>query len=86
MRLKAAIELLTNLGHIHKVGSRYTFQETILLKEAPALKNGEILTIKELPLFTEQQWWTPKRQRGMSDPSGYYLIADQSPNVGADGN
>lgn len=75
-RLDATIELLTKLGHITKEGSRYLFQETLLLKrgEKPELKNGEILTIKELPLFSEQMYWEPDgRRTGLVDPSGYFI-------------
>lgn len=73
-RLEAAIELLTKLGHINKEGSVYRFQETILLKRGvPALKNGEVLTIKELPLFSEQEYWSPERSSGFIDPSGYFI-------------
>ncbi|PAU54718.1 hypothetical protein BZL41_21870 [Pseudomonas sp. PIC25] len=53
-RLEAAIELLTKLGHIEKIGGRYEFQESILLTENPKLRNGDFITIKELPLFQEQ--------------------------------
>lgn len=78
-RLKASIELLIKLGHIRKEGSCYTFQEKILLKHVePALKNGTTLTVRELPLFTEQKWWEPKRIKGSSDPSGYFLVVDSS--------
>lgn len=73
-RLEAAIELLTKMGHITKNGSRYRFHETILLKTGePALKNGEFLTIKELPLFSEQENWQPKRTTGLVNLRGYYI-------------
>lgn len=73
-RLEAAIELLTKLGHIAKTGSRYQFQETLLIKSGePALKNGEILTIKELPLFSEQEYWKPDRPRGMTGQPAYFI-------------
>lgn len=77
-RLVAAIELLTKLGHIAKEGSRYKFQETIMLKRGePALKNGEVIKIKELPLFEEQHLWEPERQTGIVDQSGYYIKVNQ---------
>ncbi|UWG61262.1 hypothetical protein [Stutzerimonas stutzeri] len=73
-RLEAAITLLTKLGHISKEGSRYHFKETILLhKGEPELKNGEILTIKELPLFREQVYWQPKRHHPLVKSSGYFI-------------
>jgi hypothetical protein len=70
-RLEGAIDLLCRLGHIAKEGSRYRFQESILLRQEPELKNGEIIEIKELPLFSEQEFWTP--QRGFSSTAGYYI-------------
>ncbi|GGM23597.1 hypothetical protein GCM10009425_38080 [Pseudomonas asuensis] len=73
-RLDAAIKLLNKLGHVEKVRSQYKFCETILLERGePRLKNGEILTIKELPLFTEQVYWSPKRAHGLVDGGGYYF-------------
>jgi hypothetical protein len=73
-RLEAAIDLLTQLGHVNKAGSFYRFQETVLLKHGePPLKNGEIITIKELPLFREQAHWQPERSSGLVNSSGYYL-------------
>lgn len=76
-RLDAAIELLTKLGHTRKSGSRYQFKETILLKQSePELKNGEIITIKELPLFREQEYWKPDRE-GYVTKSGYFIKATQ---------
>lgn len=54
-RLDAAIELLRKLGHIAKEGGFYKFSESILLIHGePDLKNGQNITIKELPLFSEQ--------------------------------
>lgn len=74
-RLEAAIGLLIKLGHIEKTGGRYRFRETILLKDrAPELKNGEILTIKELPLFIEQDHWSSTKPiNPYSNPTGYYI-------------
>jgi len=73
-RLDAAITLLNKLGHVVKAGGRYRFCETILLERGePSLKNGELLTIKELPLFTEQVYWAPKRTRGLTSGGGYYF-------------
>ncbi|HCS8192687.1 YfjI family protein [Pseudomonas aeruginosa] len=73
-RLEAAIELLIKLGHISKEGSRYRFQETILLKTGePELKNGEFLTIKELPLFKEQVFWQSEARSGLINLSGYFI-------------
>lgn len=69
-RLDAAIDLLIKMGHIQKNSNRYIFQESILLKDSePTLKNGEILTIKELPLFREQEYI---RARSSND-DGYYI-------------
>ncbi|MFU3871915.1 DUF3987 domain-containing protein [Achromobacter pulmonis] len=70
-RLEGAIDLLCKLGHIAKEGSRYRFQESILLRQEPELKNGEIVEVKELPLFNEQEFWTP--QRGYGYTAGYYI-------------
>jgi hypothetical protein len=70
-RLEGAIDLLCKLGHIKKEGSRYRFQESILLRQEPELKNGEIIEVKELPLFSEQEFWTP--QRGLGPTAGYYI-------------
>lgn len=68
-RLGAAIELLTRLGHIKKQGSIYQFKETILLPgRKPALENGKTVTIKELPLFSEQELWHPPRTSGWDQP------------------
>jgi hypothetical protein len=72
-RLEATIKLLIQLGHVDKVGSYYRFQETILLKREPEVKNGEILTIKELPLFSEQEYWKPERRGPWIDLSGYFI-------------
>lgn len=73
-RLASAIDLLTKLGHIQKTGSRYKFKETILISSGePQLKNGEIITIKELPLFSEQIYSTPDRAKAFSLQAGYYL-------------
>lgn len=72
-RLEAAIALLSKLGHITKEGSRYKFQETILFKHGePELKNGEIITIKELPLFIEQEYWKPDYANRTSQ-MGYFI-------------
>ncbi|MEA1605721.1 YfjI family protein [Pseudomonas spirodelae] len=66
-RLDAAIELLRKLGHIAREGRFYRFSESILLKEGePELKNGQIITIKELPLFSEQVY---ERQGNTSNGS-----------------
>lgn len=73
-RLEAAINLLIKLGHMEKIGSRYRFQESILLNwKEPELKNGEILTIKELPLFSEQEYWKDKHGSGLANSSGYFI-------------
>ncbi|MDN4546365.1 YfjI family protein [Pseudomonas sp. C32] len=72
-RLEATIKLLIQLGHIVKEGSRYHFQETVLLNREPEVKNGEILTIKELPLFSEQEYWKPERRDRWVDVSGYFI-------------
>lgn len=56
-RLDSAIELLIKLGHVKREISHYRFRESILLKTGePELKNGQIITIKELPLFSEQEF------------------------------
>lgn len=75
-RLEAAIELITRMGHIIKQGSTYHFKETILLTSGkePALKNGDVHTIKELPLFREQEYWKQPPHRGR-DESGYFIKA-----------
>jgi hypothetical protein len=73
-RLEAVIELLTKLGHIKKNGGSYDFQETIILQHEPALKNGEIVTIKELPLFSEQKYWKPDRSPAYAHERGGYFI------------
>ncbi|MCY1358967.1 hypothetical protein D9M69_455170 [compost metagenome] len=73
-RLEAAIELLTKLGHIKKEGSRYRFQESILLKEGePELRNGENITIKTLPLFSEQEFWKPQVMKSYGAKPGYFI-------------
>ncbi|PAU63678.1 YfjI family protein [Pseudomonas indica] len=76
-RLEAAIDLLTRLGHINKTGGSYQFSESILLKQPPELKNGELINIKELPLFTEQELCegiNSPRSQGYSYDLGGYLI------------
>lgn len=76
-RLEAAIELLIRLGHVVKEGSHYRFQETVIRRFSdpePILKNGETITIKELPLFSEQTYWRPTVTRGFADESGYYIV------------
>lgn len=74
-RLEAAIELLTKLGHIKKEGSVYQFKETILLQgNKPKLENGKTVTIKELPLFSEQVQWAPERSDRWSRPTYYIKI------------
>jgi hypothetical protein len=73
-RLEAAIELLTKLGHVAKQGSRYQFQESILLKQGePEMKNGEIVTIKELPLFDDQVYWKPEVRSGLAGQPRYLI-------------
>jgi len=73
-RLEATIELLTKLGHVKKEGSFYRFGEALLLRSGePQLKNGEVVTIKELPLFREQEYWIPERRHGLAS-SPYYAI------------
>lgn len=73
-RLDAAIGLLTKMGHIEKKTNRYNFRESILLKEgAPTLKNGDILTIKELPLFREQEYFSLEDAKHYSERVGYYI-------------
>lgn len=68
-RLEAAIELLISLGHIKKQGGIYQFKETILLPGTkPALENGKTITIKELPLFSEQELWQPPRTGRWDQP------------------
>ncbi|WP_407732966.1 YfjI family protein [Pseudomonas citronellolis] len=55
-RLEAAFDLLTKLGHLKKEGSYYSFSETIHPNVGePSLRNGEVVTIKELPLFKEYE-------------------------------
>ncbi|MFP8282055.1 YfjI family protein [Pseudomonas aeruginosa] len=71
-RLEAAIELLTRLGHIQKEGSRYLFKETIIEKNE--MNNGEIITIKELPLFSEQELWEPERTTQWDKPEYFIKI------------
>lgn len=76
-RLDAAIELLTRLGHIKKEGGRYRFKETIIRRRndpiEPEMKNGEFITIKELPLFTEQEYHAPTG--GIWSEPEYYIKA-----------
>lgn len=58
-RLEAAVELLIKLGHVAKEGGQYRFQETFIGRfehDTPSMKNGEFITIKELPLFSEQEY------------------------------
>ncbi|PTQ70331.1 YfjI family protein [Pseudomonas sp. GV071] len=74
-RLDAAIEILRKLGHIAREGRYCRFSESILLKEGePELKNGQIITIRELPLFSEQVY---ERQENSSNGSrgvaGYFI-------------
>ena len=76
-RLEATIELLTKLGHIKKEGSFYRFGEALLLRSGePQLKNGEIVTIKELPLFREQEYWIPERRHGLTNSPHYAIRID----------
>ncbi|WP_430318234.1 YfjI family protein [Pseudomonas nitroreducens] len=72
-RLDAAIGLLTRLGHIKQEGSLYQFKETILLQEEPELKNGEIINIKELPLFRAQRLLEPQRANTYNKPT-YHMV------------
>ncbi len=73
-RLEAAINLLTKLGHIIKEGSYFRFKETILNKrEEPTLKNGTFITIKELPLFNEQEYWEPDVYDKFGNQEGYFF-------------
>ncbi|QOF85654.1 MULTISPECIES: YfjI family protein [unclassified Pseudomonas] len=73
-RLDAAIDLLTKLGHIRKEGSNYRFQETILLTpEQLTLKNGETITVKELPLFSEQQYCKPQTMDAYRVKGDYFI-------------
>ena len=56
-RLYSAIDLLIKLGHVKRERSHFKFRESILLSTGePELKNGQIITIKELPLFCEQEF------------------------------
>ncbi|HCP56581.1 MAG TPA: hypothetical protein DIU04_17835 [Pseudomonas sp.] len=74
-RLDAAIELLTRLGHIKKEGGRYKFKETVIRRRIdpiePEMKNGEFISIKELPLFTEQEYHAPTG--GIWSEPEYYI-------------
>lgn len=75
-QLDAAIGLLIKLGFIAKEGSHYQFSETLVLKRTePQMKNGELLTIKELALFSELIPWKSDRPRGLTDQSGYFFKA-----------
>lgn len=75
-RLELAITTLTKLGHIRKkAGSHYEFSEAILLRGDPELKNGEFLTIKELPMFSEQVFFTSTERKTYFRPQ--YLIIEQ---------
>ena len=74
-RLEAAIELLIKLGHVAKVGGQYHFQETFrgrFESELPSMKNGEFITIKELPLFNEQIF---QRSTSYGSPGRFYIKA-----------
>jgi len=74
-RLDAAIELLRKLGHIAKEGSFYKFSESILLTHGePDLKNGQNITIKELPLFSEQVQERSKTGSNAAFNTPRYLI------------
>lgn len=75
-RLDAAIELLRKLGHIARNGSFYRFSESILLRTGePELKNGEIIEIKELPLFSQQVFDRPRSSsNGSLGTSGYFIV------------
>jgi hypothetical protein len=69
--------LLTKLGHVKKEGSFYRFGEALLLRSGePQLKNGEIVTIKELPLFREQEYWKPERRNGLTSSPHYAIRID----------
>ena len=77
-RLDAAIELLIRLGHIKKEGGRYRFKETIIRRLIdpiePEMKNGEFISIKELPLFTEQEYHASNG--GARQEPEYYIKAN----------
>ena len=76
-RLEATLDLLIKLGHIKKEGSLYRFSEALLLTSGePQLKNGEIVTIKELPLFREQEYWIPERRHGLTHAPFYAIRVD----------
>lgn len=77
-RLDTALELLIRLGHIKKEGGRYRFKETIIRRRSdpiePEMKNGEFITIKELPLFIEQEYQAPTG--GIWSEPEYYIKAN----------
>jgi hypothetical protein len=73
-RFDAAFDLLTKMGHISRNGSRYRFKESIMLTNGePILKNGMTLTIKELPAYSEQEYWDPGHKSVWGDQPGYYI-------------
>ena len=75
-RLTAVVDLLTKLGHIMKTGGRYKFSESILTKtRGTTLRNGEFITIKALPLFTEQVRDKPTHYDKFPSDN-YFIIVD----------
>lgn len=72
-RLEAAIDLLIEMKHIKEgTGTSYKFQETIF-DNTSELKNGENITIRELPLHADQVFWKPEHNSLNADPAGYYI-------------
>ena len=74
-RLEAAVALLKKLGHVEKTGAYYRFSDTIFAScgpQGPQMKNGEIITIKTLALFSDQYY----NRDGHYSERDYYLIVD----------
>lgn len=74
-RLEAAVTLLMKLGHVEKAGAYYRFSDSIFASRGlagPQMRNGEIITIKTLALFSEQYY----QSDGHYSDRGYYLIVD----------
>lgn len=72
-RLDAAISLLIKLGHVRKNTPHYDFEENILLMTPPDMKNGEFITIKELPLYSEQEFIPVSGNP--YEATGYFIIS-----------
>ncbi|SDM19744.1 Protein of unknown function [Franzmannia pantelleriensis] len=76
-RLRESVKLLQKLGHVeyHRGLRKYRFREHIFSgTNGPDIRNGIEYHLDSLPLFSEQEYYSPPRQKFGGFRSGFYLI------------